>query len=158
MELGLVLGIFGAAVAAFLAGCGSAIGVGLAGQASAGVMSEDPEKFGNLLLLVALPGTQGVYGFLAAFLVILKLGLLAGKIPVVGFSTGLQIFCACLPIAVTGLISGIHQGKVCAAGVMMTAKQPRDFMKPIIMAALVETYAVLGLLITILLLNGIKVG
>lgn len=156
MEWGLVFGILGAAVAAFLAGCGSSIGVGLAGQASGGVMSEDPEKFGNLLLLVALPGTQGVYGFLAAFLVIVKMGLLAGKIPPVTLHQGLAIFGACLPIAIAGFISGIHQGKVCAAGVMMVAKQPKDFMKPLIMAALVETYAVLGLLITILLLNGIK--
>ena len=156
MEWGLIFAIFGAAIAVFLAGCGSSIGVGLAGQASGGVMSEDPEKFGSLLLLVALPGTQGVYGFLSAFLVIVKLNLLGGEISSVSFYQGLAIFGACLPIAVAGLISGIHQGKVCAAGVMMTAKQPRDFMKPVIMAALVETYAVLGLLITILLLNGIK--
>ena len=158
MEWGLSLGILGAAVAVFLAGCGSSIGVGLAGQASCGVMSEDPEKFGSLLLLVALPGTQGIYGFLSAFLVILKLGLLGGKVPLVTLQQGLAIFFACLPIAVLGFLSGIHQGKVCAAGVMMVAKQPKDFMKSIIMAALVETYAVLGLLITILLLNGIKVG
>ena len=156
MEWGLVFAVFGAAVAAFLAGCGSSIGVGLAGQASGGVMSEDPEKFGSLLLLVALPGTQGVYGFLSAFLVIVKLGLLGGGVVSVNLYQGLAIFAACLPIAVAGLISGIHQGKVCAAGVMMAAKQPRDFMKPVIMAALVETYAVLGLLITMLLLNGIK--
>ena len=157
MEWGLVFGILGAAIAAFLAGCGSSIGVGLAGQTSGGVMSEDPEKFGNLLLLVALPGTQGVYGFLAAFLVIVKLGLLAGKIPPVTLYQGLAVFGACLPIAVTGLISGIHQGKVCAAGAMMVAKHPKDFMKPVILAALVETYAVLGLLVTILLLNGIEI-
>jgi len=103
-----------------------------------------------------LPGTQGVYGFLSAFLVIVKLGLLGDAIASVTLYQGLAIFGACLPVAVAGLISGIHQGKVCAAGVMMTAKQPRDFMKPVIMAALVETYAVLGLLITILLLNGIR--
>jgi V/A-type H+-transporting ATPase subunit K len=69
---------------------------------------------------------------------------------------GWQILIACLPVGLTGLVSGIHQGKVCASGVFMVAKQPKDLMKPVIMAALVETYAVLGLLITILLLNGIK--
>ncbi len=156
MEMGLVLAFSGAAAAAILAGIGSAIGVGLAGQAASGVMSEDPEKFGSLLLLVALPGTQGIYGFLSAFLVILKLGVTGGPIAEVNLHQGWQIFVACLPIALAGLISGIHQGKVCASGVYMVAKQPKEMTKPLILGALVETYAVLGLLITILLLNGIK--
>jgi V/A-type H+-transporting ATPase subunit K len=157
MALGLTLAIFGGAFAVILGGIGSAIGVGLAGQASSGVMSEDPEKFGSLLLLVALPGTQGIYGFLSSFLVILKLGLTGGQLATLNTAQGWQILVACLPVAFTGLISGIHQGKVCASGVYMVAKQPKDLMKPVIMAALVETYAVLGLLITILLLNGIKI-
>ena len=156
MELGLTLAILGGALAVILGGIGSAIGVGLAGQASSGVMSEDPEKFGSLLILVALPGTQGIYGFLSAFLVILKLGLVGGSLQSPTTFQGWQILIACLPIAFTGLLSGIHQGKVCASGVYMVAKQPKDLMKPVIMAALVETYAVLGLLITILLLNGIS--
>lgn len=158
MELGLTVAILGGALAAILGGIGSAIGVGLAGQASSGVMSEDPDKFGSLLLLVALPGTQGIYGFLSAFLVILKLGLTTGTIVTPATDQGWQILIACLPVAFAGLVSGIHQGKVCASGVYMVAKQPKDLMKPVIMAALVETYAVLGLLITILLLNGIKLG
>ncbi|MFQ6108668.1 MAG: V-type ATP synthase subunit K [Candidatus Aminicenantales bacterium] len=158
MALGLTIAIMGGAMAAILGGIGSAIGVGLAGQASSGVMSEDPEKFGSLLLLVALPGTQGIYGFLSAFLVILKLGLTTGSIAILNSAQGWQILIACLPVAFAGLVSGIHQGKVCASGVYMVAKQPKDLMKPVIMAALVETYAVLGLLITILLLNGIKLG
>jgi len=157
MLSGLTLAIFGAALAVVLGGIGSAIGVGLAGQASSGVMSEDPDKFGSLLLLVALPGTQGIYGFLSAFLVILKLGLVGGTVATVSVSQGWQILISCLPVALTGLVSGIHQGKVCASGVYMVAKQPRDLMKPVIMAALVETYAVLGLLITILIQNGITI-
>ncbi len=155
MALGLTLAIFGGALAVIFGGIGSAIGIGLAGQASSGVMSEDPEKFGSLLILVALPGTQGIYGFLSAFLVILKLGLTGGELASPTVYQGWQILIACLPIAFTGLLSGIHQGKVCTSGVYMVAKQPKDLMKPVIMAALVETYAVLGLLITILLLNGI---
>ena len=157
MLSGLTLAIFGAALAVVLGGIGSAIGVGLAGQASSGVMSEDPEKFGSLLLLVALPGTQGIYGFLSAFLVILKLGLAGGTVATVSVTQGWQILFSCLPVALTGLVSGIHQGKVCASGVYMVAKQPKDLMKPVIMAALVETYAVLGLLITILIQNGITI-
>ena len=156
MELGFTLAVFGGAFAVVLGGIGSAIGVGLAGQASSGVMSEDPEKFGSLLLLVALPGTQGIYGFLSAFLVMLKLGLVGGALKSATVFQGWQILISCLPVAFAGLVSGIHQGKVCASGVYMVAKQPKDLMKPVIMAALVETYAVLGLLITILLLNGIS--
>lgn len=157
MLSGLTLAIFGAALAVVLGGIGSAIGVGIAGQASSGVMSEDPDKFGSLLLLVALPGTQGIYGFLSAFLVILKLGLAGGTVATVNVSQGWQILISCLPVAFTGLVSGIHQGKVCASGVYMVAKQPKDLMKPVILAALVETYAVLGLLITILIQNGITI-
>jgi V/A-type H+-transporting ATPase subunit K len=156
MELGLTLAMLGGALAVIFGGIGSAIGVGLAGQASSGVMSEDPDKFGSLLLLVALPGTQGIYGFLSAFLVIMKLGLTGASAANPTVFQGWQILVTCLPVALTGLISGIHQGKVCASGVYMVAKQPKDLMKPVIMAALVETYAVLGLLITILLLQGIK--
>ncbi|MBN1272674.1 MAG: V-type ATP synthase subunit K [Candidatus Aminicenantes bacterium] len=157
MELGMTLAIVGGAIAVILGGIGSAIGVGLAGQASSGVMTEDPGKFGSLLLLVALPGTQGIYGFLSAFLVILKIGLVGETVVSLTVSQGWQILIAALPVAFTGLVSGIHQGKVCSSGVYMVAKQPKDLMKPVIMAALVETYAVLGLLITILLLNGIKI-
>ncbi|MCK4646400.1 MAG: V-type ATP synthase subunit K [Candidatus Aminicenantes bacterium] len=157
MELGFTLAVLGGAFAVVLGGIGSAIGVGLAGQASSGVMSEDPGKFGSLLLLVALPGTQGIYGFLSAFLVMLKIGLVGEALKTLTMYQGWQVLIACLPVAFAGLISGIHQGKVCASGVYMVAKQPKDLMKPVIMAALVETYAVLGLLISILLLQGINI-
>jgi V/A-type H+-transporting ATPase subunit K len=156
MTLGLSLAILGAALAVFLAGIGSAIGVGLAGQAASGVMSEDPSKFGSLLLLAALPGTQGIYGFLSCFLVILKLGLISGQVAQPSLQQGIQIMFACFPVAFAGLISAIHQGKVCAAGIYMVAKQPKEMTKPMVLGALVETYAVLGLLATVLLLNGIK--
>jgi V/A-type H+-transporting ATPase subunit K len=157
MEPGLIYAFVGAALAVILSGIGSAIGVGLAGQAASGVMSEDPEKFGSLLLLVALPGTQGVYGFLSGFLVILKLGVTAGKVIVPPAHQGLQVLIACMPVAIAGLVSAIHQGKVCAAGIYMVAKQPGESTKALVLGALVETYAVLGLLTTILLLNGIKI-
>ena len=75
---GQVLALAGAAIAATLGGIGSALGVGVAGQAAAGVVSEDPNKFGQVLLLQALPGTQGIYGLLIAFIVMVKVGLLGG--------------------------------------------------------------------------------
>lgn len=158
MELGLVIALTGAAMAVVLCGVGSSIGVGLAGQAANGVLSEDPEKFGTMLLLVALPGTQGIYGFVAGFwAVIIKLNLLGGEIPTLTPLQGCQIFAACLPIAISGLISAIHQGKVCTAGIAVAAKQPQAAMRALIYGGLVETYAILGLVITLLLLNGIKI-
>lgn len=157
MELGLLIALIGAAMAVFLCGIGSSIGVGLAGQAANGVLSEDPEKFGNMLLLVALPGTQGVYGFVAGFwATIIKLNLLVGEVPHLSALKGLQILAACLPVAISGLVSAIHQGKVCAAGIAVAAKQPQASMRALIYGGLVETYAILGLVITLLLLNGIK--
>jgi len=152
---GIIYAIAGAALAMFFAGSGSAIGIGYAGQAANGVLSEDPDKFGIMLILVALPGTQGFYGFLSAFLIILKIGLL-GEAAQINVSQGLQIMGAALPIGITGLLSGIHQGKVCAAGIGVAEKKPNHAMKAVIYGALVETYAVLGLVITIFLLNGIK--
>lgn len=158
MTLGLALAIFGAALAVGLAGIGSALGVGIAGQTGAGLLSEEPEKFGKILLLQALPGTQGIYGFLGAIMVLQKVGLLGGEIPELSVALGWQIFFACLPIALAGLLSGILQGKVSAAGMNVVAKQPGESGKAIILSAMVETYAVLGLLATILLINGIKVA
>lgn len=158
MEIGLILAIVGGALAVFMAGCGSAIGIGLAGQAADGVMSEDPKKFGSLLILVALPGTQGIYGFLIGIMVMTKLGFFGAEGAIsITTQQGWQILGACLPVAIAGLVSGIHQGKVSAAGAGVAAKQPADFFKAVIMSALVETYAVLGLLISILFLNGIKI-
>ncbi|MBN2586516.1 MAG: V-type ATP synthase subunit K [Candidatus Fermentibacteraceae bacterium] len=139
----------GIALACALAGIGSAVGVGIAAQASTGVMSVDPGKFGKLLLLSALPGTQGIYGFVIAF-------LLLGKVtPGMDMSTAWQVFTAGLPIALAGLLSGIHQGKVCAGGAMMTAKQPNDSAKSLILAVFVEFYAILGFLVSFLMLQGI---
>jgi len=154
---GIVIAIAGGAFAVFMGGMGSSIGIGYVGSAANGVLSEDPDKFGNMLMLVALPGTQGIYGFLVGFMVILKLRLLGGDVAPVSVQQGLEIFGACMPIAFSGLVSAIHQGKVCAAGIAVAAKQPGDMMKALIYGAFVETYAVLGLVITLLLLNGIKI-
>lgn len=154
--LGIVMAVSGAALAIFLCGIGSSIGVGLAGRAANGVLSEDPEKFGTMLLLVALPGTQGFYGFITGFMVMMKLGLLAATVKTPTFHQGLQILVACLPMAFSGLFSGIHQGKVCAAGIGVAAKHPEASMRALIYGGLVETYAVLGLVASFFLLNAIK--
>lgn len=150
LSQGVIIAIIAAAIAAIMPGVGSILGIGYPGRAAAGVLSEDPSRFGGLFLLVVLPGTQGFYGFVAAFLIIGKIG------QVVSASQGLQLFFAALPIVFTGFISGIHQGKVCAAGVNLVAKQAKQGMKGVIFAAMIETYAVLGLLITFFLINSIQ--
>jgi len=151
---GLPWAMLGAALAAGLAGIGSSIGVGLAGKAAAGVLSEDPTKFGTLLLLVALPGTQGVYGFV----VMLKLGFIGGSILAITTAQGLQILAACLPVGILGLMSAIHQGKVCTAGVGAAAKRKETAMNSLVFGVLVETYAVFGFLVSFLMLNALKLS
>ena len=151
MITGNVWALLGAAVAA-LAGIGSAMGVGIAGQAAAGVLAEDPKKFGKTLILQALPGTQGIYGLLMAFLVFIRIGLLGGGMIELTLSQGLYIFASGLPIGLVGIWSGIAQGKAAAAGIMLLGKRPDQMAKGIIYAAMVETYAIFALLISILML------
>jgi len=148
----------GAALAAALAGVGSILGVRTAASASAGVVAEDPDKFGKVLLLTALPGSQGIYGFLAAIIIANTIGLLGGELVDLSVAQGWQVLVASLPIAITGLFSGLFQGRVCAAAVNITAKSPDASGKGVILSAIVETYAVLGLLVTILLINGLGIG
>jgi len=158
MGIEIALIIAGAALAVGLAGCGSAIGMGITGSAAAGLISEEPEKFGKALLLQVLPGTQGIYGFLAAMLALQKIGLIGGEaVAEISPEVGLQMLFACLPIAVVGLISGIFQGKVSASGISTLAKRPEEAGKAIILSVMVETYAVISLLATILIITGITV-
>ena len=156
-ELGIVYALLGAAVAVLLAGAGSAIGVGVAGQAAAGVVTEDPGKFAKVLILQLLPGTQGIYGLLVGFIVLSKVGLLGGGAAQISVQTGLMILAACLPIGVVGLISGMHQGKTAVASIRIVAKKPEQFAKSMLFPAMVETYAILALLISILAVTAIQV-
>ena len=149
-NLGIALAIFGAALAAILSGMGSAKGVGLVGEAAAGVITEDPSKFGKVLILQILPGTQGLYGFLTAFLLLVKINVLSGEFTSISVSQGLMYLAACLPIAIVGYFSAIAQGRAAAAGVGVVAKKPDQNGKAITMAAMVETYAVLTLLVSLL--------
>ena len=156
-NLGLVYALLGAAVAVFLAGAGSALGVGIAGQAASGVVTEDPSKFAKVLILQLLPGTQGIYGLLVGFITLSKIGLLGGGAAEISVQTGLLILAACLPIGIVGLISGRSQGQTAAAAIGIIAKKPDQFGKAMLFPAMVETYAILALLISILAVSGIQV-
>ena len=153
---GEFLALGGAALASLFAGIGSAKGVGIAGEAAAGVVSEDPNKFGQVLLLQALPGTQGIYGLLVGFIALSKLGLLGGGADMsMSISQGLLYLAACLPIGVVGLVSARHQGRTSVASIGIVAKKPEQFGKAMLFPAMVETYAILALLVSILAINAL---
>ena len=150
-DMGMVYALLGAAVAVFLAGAGSAIGVGIAGQAASGVVTEDPSKFAKVLIM------QGIYGLLVGFITLSKIGLLGGGAADLDPKTGLLILAACLPIGIVGLISGKAQGQTAAAAIGIVAKKPDQFGKAMLFPAMVETYAILALLISILSVTAIQV-
>lgn len=152
---GLFWALLGAALAVGLASMGSAHGVGVAGQAAAGVVTEDPSKFAKVLILQLLPGTQGIYGLLVAFIALSKIGLLSGQVQELTLAQGLLYFAACLPIALVGYASACHQGKTAVASIGIVAKKPEEFGKAMLFPAMVETYAILALLISILAVNAL---
>ena len=145
---GLALGLLGAALAAALACIGSAKGTGIAGEAGAGLVSEDPSKFGKAMIMQVIPGTQGLYGFVIWFLAQSQIFAANAAAPLT-VAQGLQI-------ALGGLISAIAQGKVAAASLNILAKKPDDWSKGMIFCITVEFYAILCLLASFLMLNGLK--
>ena len=151
-DQGVFIAIFGAAAAVGLSGCGSSIGVAKAGQAAAGVTAEDPSKAGRCLVLQLIPATQGFYGLVIAFIALMRIGLLGGGRELAALTTaeGWAVFAACLPMGIVGLISGIHQGKTAAAAIGLVAKRPDQFGRGVTYAVLIETYALLALLISFL--------
>lgn len=153
---GKFLAIVGVVIVSVLCGAGSAKGVGLVGEAAAGVVSEKPDRFVQTLILQVLPGTQGIYGLLVAFMVLNQIGMLGGGDVEVSTLKGFMYLAACLPMAFVGYISARAQGKAAAGGVGIVANRPEELLKGIIFAAMVETYAVLALLITLLMIIFIK--
>ena len=147
---GIFFAGLGAAVAVILSGFGSAKGVGLVGEAAAGLMIEEPEKFGKALVLQLLPGTQGLYGFVIGLLVLGKLDA------AMSLAEGMYIFAACLPIGLVGWISAMAQGKTAAAGVNILAKNEEQSTKGIIFSVMVETYALLAFVISLILVNAVS--
>ena len=143
------LALLGAALAATFACIGSAKGVGIVGEAASGMLADDPSKFGQALLLQALPGTQGIYGLVTAFLILMKIGLFGGDVDL-EFAQGMYLLAAALPIAIVGYFSGIAQGRVAAAGVGLVSRRDGQIVEAITSAALVETYAIFALLVSML--------
>lgn len=154
--VGIGLVFAGAAIAAALGFSGSAIGMGHAGRAAAGVLSEKPNLFGKMLLMQALPGSQGIYGLVGAFLILNFAGILGGD-PVTSIDAGIgwQYLMAGLPIGIAGFFSGMFQGLVSAAGISMIAKDEANMGRAIVLSVMVETWAIFGVLISFILLISI---
>ncbi len=144
---GFVFGLLGAALAAFLPGMGSAKGVGLVGESAAALLIDEPQKFARALIFQLLPGTQGLYGFIICIIAMNKVALDSP------LQTGLAVFASCLPIAFAGYFSAIAQAKVSVGGIDLLIKNESQSTKGIILAVMVETYAILALVASIMLLG-----
>lgn len=141
----------GIALAVFLSGMGSALGVGSTGQAAAALLKEQPEKFVNALILQLLPGTQGLYGFAIGMMIFIKIK------PEMALQHGVALFLASLPVAIVGFFSAKHQGRVATAGMQILAKRPEEInTKGIILAVMVETYAILAFVVSLMMVNGVQ--
>ena len=150
ITMGAFLALLGAAIAVIASGIGSSKGVGLAGQAATGVTAEDPDKFMKCLLLQLLPATQGIYGFIIAFLVVLNAKIFGGPIAAYTVEQGLFILAGCLPVGIGGLFSANYQGIVAVSAIGLVAKRPENSAKGMLMVAMVETYALLGFIVSFL--------
>ena len=147
---GVVFGILGAALAVLLAGIGSARGVQMAGEAAAGLVIDEPEKFGKAMVLQLLPGTQGLYGFVIGLFIMFKLRVDMSLVE------GLYYVMVSLPVGIVGLKSAYYQARVAVAGINILAKNETHQTKGIVLAVMVETYAVLAFVMSLLLLNQVQ--
>lgn len=152
---GLALALLGSGLAVGLSCVGSAKGTGIAGEAGTGLLSEDPSKSGKVMVLQLLPGTQGLYGMVVWFFALIRMDFMGNAAAVAGSITvqqGLAFFAACMPMAIGGLLSAIAQGRVAAGSINILAKKPDDWSKGLILCGIVEFYAILSLLASMLML------
>ena len=141
---GQAIAILGLAICAGLCGCGSAIGLFQTGAAASGVLASDAKKFSKVMVLVLLPATQGIYGF------VMTLVGQGSVTPDMAVGAGWALFASVMPLAITGLISGIYQGKTAASCIYTVGKNEKLSGKLIMFPAMVETYAIFGLVISLL--------
>lgn len=135
------IGVFGLALCAIMCGIGSALGLKMTGSTATGILEEDPSKFSKVLVLVLLPATQGLYGLLIAFMGMAKV------------ATGWNVFFAVLPMTVVGFVSALLQAKTSCVAIKAVGKKAELSGKLMMFPAMVETYALLSLVVSILLIN-----
>jgi len=156
---GAGLAFLGAGLAAMFCCIGSARGTGLAGEAVAGLLAEDPSASGKCLIYQVMPGSQGLYGLIVFFMTLSGMGAFGGTaetLAAISIGKGAAYFVACLPMAFGGFLSAIYQGRVAASCINIVAKQPESSSKGMMHVVIVEFYALLPLVASILLLISIK--
>ena len=149
---GLGLAFLGLSLTVALCCIGSAKGTGMVGEAAAGLLCEAPEHFSKCLILQVLPGTQGLYGLVVWFFALIQMGMMDGSAVGLSVAEGMRYFAACMPMAIGGLLSAIAQGRVAAGSINILAKKPDDWSKGLILCGIVEFYAILSLLASMLML------
>jgi len=150
VENGVGWAVAGGMIAVMFGGWGSARGLRIAGAQTAGVLAEKPELYGKLIVLTALPGTQGFYGLIGAIFIALRTRLIAGEAfvtPMLGFN----LFFVGLALGVVLFFSAVFQGETSAACINLTSRKPEEGGRSIVFPALVETYAVVALLAAIMM-------
>lgn len=154
------LALFGVAISSGLASIGSSLGSGAAAKSATGLLAKEPEKFPQALVLTALPSSQALYGLLYGIIILLQTGLLSGELKDgVTAEIGMQFLASALPVGVACLLSGWFQGIVAASGMRIIAEKPQNLNQAIVLAALLESFAIFGLIISILIaFVGIKIS
>jgi V/A-type H+/Na+-transporting ATPase subunit K len=142
--------LLGVAIAVAFGAIGSSIGVGQAARTAAGLLSKEPKKFPQALIMVALPSTQALYGLLFGFILLIQTRLLSGTPAPMSDVQGIAFMVSALPVGIACLISGIYQGLTSASGLKILASKPESFSQGIILASLIETFAIFGLVISLL--------
>ena len=144
---GQTIAMLGIAACVLLCGIGSCVGLFKRSSAAAGVLGEDPKKFGKVMVLVLLPATQGIYGFI--------IGIIAsGTITcITSNAQGWLMFGAVLPMTISGFVSAFFQGKSASNCIYTVGKQESLSGKLIVYPGMIEFYAILGLIISIMLVG-----
>ena len=144
-NLPLIMTIIGIASSILLAGLGSARGATMIGKAAAALISEQPEKFGKSLVLQMMSASQGLYGFIVAFLIFNNIG---GELT---FAIALRCLGAGLLMGVTGYLTAIQQSITATAGIQILAKKPEHSTKGVLYSAMIETSAIFAFVISVLI-------
>jgi V/A-type H+-transporting ATPase subunit K len=151
MDTAIVLAYIGLGLMVGLAGVGSALGVSYGGNATIGALKKNDAAFGSYMLLSALPGTQGLYGF-GGFFIINSSGVIGPEMTMI---QGMAIFAAGFALGLVGLISAMQQGKVCANGIAGIGSGYDVFTKTMILAVFPELYAIVAFAVTFLISTGL---
>ena len=152
---GAAIGLLGAGLAVCVSCVGSANGTGLVGEAAAGLMCEETDKFGKAMILQVIPGTHGLFGLVVGFLCLMRMGVFAGTLGTIELAQGFRYLAACLPVAIGCGVTAKAQGRVAAGAINILALCPNDWAKGIVLCITVEFYSILSLLISLLMLINI---